>query len=228
MSEDDYDIFNKDLPGYVFIAKQRSSVYTIVGKLILYLTIIVILVYLKAIGYFDEIENDLVYKSIDQYVAEKNKLKKYSKSYRIRSKCFMFTIVTSMFLICTGSIMFIVCGQSNKQAFKETSAKVYRKSKRLVDTLKSISPHLKKLNKQRIGMPRGLHENEVFSVKDYSNDLLRTSKLHKKKALQLKKILQNNYMQKPSRAFFLLIIFLVLFGAAWHFSRKKLPTYNLV
>ena len=135
---------------------------------------------------------------------------KYYTSNTVKAKS---KIWTRGFLICSGlgvglvavgGLAFIVCGYWNQVALHDTTIEVDHKTRRLVDQYASLGPHIKKLNEMNIEIPRGLHHNELFAVKNLIPEIARANNdLHLQKLDSFKKILQNSSL----RGGFLMIIF---------------------
>jgi hypothetical protein len=156
-------------------------------------------------GYFKNVTLDPNPRLISNIMNDKyytsNTVKARSK---IWTRGFVICSGLGVGLVALGGLAFIICGYWNEVALHDTTIEVDHKTRKLIDQYSSLGPQIKRLNEMNIEIPRGLHHNELFAVKNLIPEIAKANNdLHLQKLNSFKKILQGSSL----RGGFSMIIF---------------------
>lgn len=192
--------------------QQLSGMYTLIGKIYLYVMFVIGAFVLKAGKYFDSVELDAIPRSLNNRI--KDKFFKISKKRAVRDRknnlcgtCF------GLILVIGFGLLYVQICFANTKKIRTSGTTLYSQIRHLTKTLRDTSAGIGAVNVPGQKVPQSASGGDELVVSDVIND----SKVHEiafqKKAHALyNDIMESTNMSKPSLMYMILFIVAVMFG----------------
>lgn len=192
--------------------QQLSAMYTLIGKIYLYLMFVIGAFVLKAGKYFDRVELDAIPRSLNNRI--KDKFFKISKKRAVRNRknnlcgtCF------GLLLVIGFGLLYVQICFNNTKKIRHSGTTLYSQIRHVTKTLRRVSAGIGAVNVPGQKVPQSASGGDELVVSDVIND----SKIHEiafqKKAHALyNDIMESTKMSKPSQMYMILFIVAVMFG----------------
>lgn len=221
-------VFTPVLPGYLHSMKQVCvATYTLMGKLFLWIMIILACGVLKSQGYFNNVKIDENPRSLNNRMNDQFYKHTYKAHAEHASNKVSNCVKLGLLLVIVGSVGYVYFGLGAQASTRHAIDSLEDGLQKMIATAKAASPMIQKINVQNMYLPRGIRIDDTLRVSNSLGVLDNSAHTVNVKFERFRKLVHGAVYTKPMFMVVILLFACMIAAASMVGIHKNLRGPNI-